>query len=249
LSRAARASDQPADAWFVTSLAVAIVVLIISRISNPVESFYWLPGVFTYQLGVIGVFATVALLLSLSHEPTGRFKVKVAVLGMLAIVTAGLSESFPVILLAIYGAFALDAFARRSHSRWALVALMVIVAAAGLVSLLAPGNAVRVASEGVQRRPSIIGDISVTAKWSLRMLRRWVSDIGLLAASLAVVRLVGVPQRKQVGFPPWLQRRHPVVKVMCLAGLVAGEGPHALPVIRLESGSCSILLAGSGRIS
>ena len=221
LSRAARASDQPVDGWLVTSLAVAIVVLSISRISNPVESFYWLPGVFTYQLGVIGVLATVALLLSLSHEPTGRFKVKVAVLGMLAIVTAGLSESFPVILLAIYGAFALDAFARRSHSRWALVALMAIVAAAGLVSLLAPGNAVRVASEGVQRRPSIIGDISVTAKWSLRRLLRWVPDIGLLAASLAVVRLAGVPQRKRMGFLAWLQRRHPVVKVMCLAGLVA----------------------------
>jgi hypothetical protein len=93
LSRVSRAVGQPTDGWFVTSLAVALVVLILSRISNPVESFYWLPGVFTYQLGVVGVLATTALLLSLSHEPPGPLKVEVAMLGVLGIVTAGLSEA------------------------------------------------------------------------------------------------------------------------------------------------------------
>jgi len=55
----------------------------------------------------------------------------------------------------------------------------------------------------------------------MSMLLRWVPDIGLLAASLAVVRLVGVPQGEPVGVLHWLQPRHPVVKVMGLAGLVA----------------------------
>ena len=221
LSRVSRAVGQPTDGWFVTSLAVALVVLIMSRISNPVESFYWLPGVFTYQLGVVGVLATTALLLSLSHEPPGPSKVEVAMLGVLGIVTAGLSEAFPLILLLIYGFFALNAFARGSRSRWVIVGLALIVAVGGLFSLLSPGNAVRAASEGVGGRQSIIAAVPIVWKWSLTMLLRWLPDIGLLAASLAVVLLIGDPQRKRVGFLPLFQRRHPIVKVVWLAGLVA----------------------------
>jgi Family of unknown function (DUF6056) len=221
LSRASRAFGQPTDGWFVTSLAVALVVLILGRISNPVENFYWLPGVFTYQLGVIGVLVTTALLLSLNHLPPGPSKVEVAMLGVLGIVTAGLAEIFPLILLPIYGAFALAAFARGSRSRWVIVGLMLIVALGGLFSVLAPGNAARAASEGVSGRQSVIAAVPSVSKWSLKMLLHWIPDIGLLAASLAVVLLIEGPQRKRGDFLPWFQRWHPVAKVMCLAGLVA----------------------------
>jgi Family of unknown function (DUF6056) len=221
LSRASRTVGQATDGSFLTSLSVALVVLIMSRISNPVESFYWLPGVFTYQLGVVGVLATTALLLSLSHEPPGLLKVEVATLGILGIVTAGLSEAFPLILLLIYGVFALHAFARGSRSRWIIAGLTLIVAAAGLFSLLSPGNAVRAASEGVGGRQSITAAVRIAGMWSLTMLLRWLPDIGVLAASLAIILLIGDPQRKRVDFLPLFQRRHPIVKVVWLAGLVA----------------------------
>ncbi len=221
LSRASRAFGRPMDGWFGTSLAVALVALILSRISNPVENFYWLPGVFTYQLGMIGVLATTALLLSLTREPPGSLKAEVAMLGILGIVTAGLSENFPLILLPIYGGFAWDAFARRSRSRWVIVGLMLIVAVGALFSIFSPGNAARVASEGVEGRQSILAAFSGAGRWSFRMLRRWLPDIGLLAASLGVVWLVGEPQRRRVDFLPVFQRFHPIVKVICLAGLAA----------------------------
>src|SRR5262249_11400437 len=63
-SRLSRAIGRQSEGSFLTWLALALVVFIISTVSNPAESFYYLPSAFNYQLGVVCALATTALLLS-----------------------------------------------------------------------------------------------------------------------------------------------------------------------------------------
>jgi len=219
LSRLSRAIGCPTDGSFLTSLALALVVLIMSRVSNPVESFYWLPGAFTYQLGVVCVLVTTGLLLSLIHEPVVP-KVEAALLGVLGIVAVGLAEEFILVMLFIYGLFAVAAFGRRSQSRWLVLALASIVALGGLLSVLAPGNMLRAASEGVTAHLPTTAALTAVLKWSLPMLLRWLDDVGVVAASLAVVLLLGDRHPEPIPFLPFFRRWHPVVRVSSLVGLV-----------------------------
>jgi hypothetical protein len=191
-------------------------------VTKPAESFYWLPGAFTYQLGVVCVLATTALLLSLSHEPRrpSSKRLEVALLAMLGIVAAGLSELFLPVMLLIYAVFVFAAFSRGSQARWLIVGLASIVALSGLFSVVAPGNAVRAASEGVTGHQSVPAALTVTLKWSLLMPLRWLPDVGLIAASVAVVLLLGDHHEEPISFLPFFHRWHPVVKVVSLAGLV-----------------------------
>jgi len=219
LSRLCRAMGRPTDGSFLTSLALALLVLIMSRVSNPDESFYWLPGAFTYQLGVVCVLVTTGLLLSLIHEPVVP-KAEAALLGALGVVAVGLAEPFILVMLFIYGLFAVAAFGRRSQSRWLVLGLSSIVALGGLLSVLAPGNMVRAASEGVPVHLPATAALAAVLKWSLPMLLRWLADAGVAAASLAVVLLLGDRHPEPIPFLPFFHRWHPVVRGASLVGLV-----------------------------
>jgi Family of unknown function (DUF6056) len=231
LSRLCRAMGRPTDGSFLTSLALALLVLIMSRVSNPDESFYWLPGAFTYQLGVVCVVVTTGLLLSLIHKPVVS-KVEAALLGVFGIVAVGLAEQFIPVMLFIYGLFAVAAFDQRSRSRWLILGLLAIAALGGLISVLAPGNLVRATSEGVSAHLPATVALTVVLKWSLPLLLRWLADVGVLAASLAVVLVLGDRHQEPIPFLPFFHRWHPIVRVASLVGLVgAVVCLSALPIV------------------
>jgi hypothetical protein len=156
------------------------------------QTFYWLSGSFTYQLGNVAVVVLVACVL-LSHARDTPRKVAdmiVFVAGALAIiVAAGANEISLVLTLVIASGAAIVEWRSRGTLRARSMLWLAIAIVAAAASIAAPGNFVRLDSVAVdpQLRPGALTAVLAFVPWVVLRLCYWLANPALWAAAFIVL--------------------------------------------------------------
>jgi hypothetical protein len=211
LFRLAWGSGLPLAAAMAGALVVAALHL--SAMPAPGESVYWLAGGAQYTLAVaLSIFAIAALVRAARPPRGGAW----SALGFaLVIAVPGLNEAAGLTLLFVLLAIAALATAEGAPSG-ARFRRSVLVAAIGcLVSVVAPGNAVRLAEDfggGALTLAQIVRTLGTQAR---QYLVPWVTDVRLILASVLVLT------SGAFGEPSWAQQggRRRRVAVLVVAGV------------------------------
>lgn len=186
------------------------------------EGFYWLTGVLENLLPVSAAILIVAILMRYERWPM-RWRAACAASIMAATATTvALHELYGLILTGVLAVAAVLAFALRHPGRWAWLAVTAAAVGGLAVVALAPGNALRLASE--PKNPHDYSFlICCTNIWTGFYLT-WLFDPKLPAATALFV----VIARSQATVPQWLAERPvlwsivvPAVSIVALAMPIA----------------------------
>ncbi|MFD2237519.1 DUF6056 family protein [Aureimonas populi] len=214
-------------------LSLAVLLLILSKSDTPAQIFYWLPGLFSYQFGVLLLIAASSASIRLLKGAGGRSAFWAgAVLLVAVLLLPGVNELFVPFSLALVGSLVLVAFARGSPARWLFALALALLVATSLVSVLAPGNMARVGWESAEGRQNIVGAAAASLEWSLLRTLRWMSDVSLFALAIPAALLLGAHHVAPGRLLPLVQDRTAWVKVALLGvALWATVFVVALPVV------------------
>lgn len=179
-------------------IAAVLSVLFIALTPEPAQTFYWVTGALTYQLGnvayVLLVAAVVAIERGLAVTRAGRVAIFVGAAAS-AVVAIGANEaSLLLTLLTLATGTTATLLLRRATSRAWLTLLAIAIIAAAL-SLAAPGNLARagsLAGDGMLRPPAWLA-LAAYLPWALLRLAYWMSNLGVWA--LAALLWLGTHQR------------------------------------------------------
>lgn len=174
-------------------LAAGVVsVLFMASTPDPAQTFYWLTGSFTYQLGNVFVVVLLALLVWRETRLTANtFLVAAAFVAsaIAAVAAVGSNELSLLISVLTLSAGTFVAFWKRRDSRYYWAALAAIALAAALVSVTAPGNGVRAASMQGDGQIRLDAGLAALAyvPWTLLRVLYWLSNIGIWASALILL--------------------------------------------------------------
>jgi hypothetical protein len=168
-----------------------VTVLFIAGIPDPAQTFYWIGGSFTYQLPNTLLVVLLGLLLWRETTATGRRLciTLLAVSSGLVIAIVGSNEISLLLTGMILSGGAVYALFMRRDSRGFWTVLLVIALAAGLVSILAPGNVQRHASlaQDPMPRPATWLAAVLYLPWVALRLLYWLSSLGWWASALILL--------------------------------------------------------------
>jgi uncharacterized protein DUF6056 len=193
--------------------ALVLTALHLSAIPAPGESVYWLAGGAQYTLSVtLSIFAVAALVRAARPPRSGVW----SGLGFgLAVAVTGLNEAAGLTLLFVLLAIATLASVEGAPSaaRWRLAT--VLVAMGCLVSVVAPGNAVRLTEDfggGARSLAQITRTLTIQAR---HYLVPWLTDVRLILGSVLVLT------SGSFGPPAWAQEggRRRLYAVPVIAGV------------------------------
>jgi hypothetical protein len=150
--------------------AATATAVFIGRLPSPTEAFFWMTSAVTYQWAIIIYLVWLALLVT----SAGREHLSIArrtLIAALTVLLPGFNEVLaPVVLLTIVTAVVVDR-ARTGRSNGLFVSLVVIAVVMTVVSLMAPGNAIRSSSyPDIPTRHDLGFAIRETARQSARFL-------------------------------------------------------------------------------
>jgi hypothetical protein len=181
--------------------ALVLAALFLSGMPSPGESMYWLAGGTQYTLTIsLSIFA-VAALARAAGSPHGHWRsLSWSALGLVLVgAVTGLNEVAALTLLLVL--FAIGTLARAegapSAAPWRTA---VLVAALGcLVTVVAPGNAVRLDKDFAGGAVSALRVSDAARAQIASYLVPWLMDIRLVLASVLVLT------SPWLGVPPWAQ--------------------------------------------
>jgi hypothetical protein len=214
----------------------------------PSQTVYWFSGGFEYGFGFQLACATLALALFHISAPDGgrRPALGLPMLAIMTFIVTGFHEVVALCLAMVLVAAALVALLQRSQNRVFLLVLAAVAVAGLLVSVLAPGNAVRAARHGGSISLAQIG-YALYLEWYTH-IAPWITDTRLLLASLIVLfssNILDVETRQK----EWLARHWwllplgtaaVVTACLVLPALVLGQpGPG-----RLQNLAYSVFIVG-----
>jgi Family of unknown function (DUF6056) len=177
----------------VVLLAAGVVTVLFAALTpDPAQTFYWMTGSFTYQLGNVFVVLLAALLVWRETRPTAKnhFVAPAFIASAIAAVAAvGSNEVSLLVTVLVLSAGTFVAFSTRRDSRYYWAALAAIALAAALISVLAPGNGLRAASmqgDGQIRPDPWLAALAYLPWTALRVLY-WFSNVGVWASALILL--------------------------------------------------------------
>lgn len=170
-------------------LAAGVAAIIFfSGVPDPAQTYYWLSGTLTYQLGNVALILMTALLIraerAIARHASALFSGLAA--ACCALVAAGANETSMLLALLILGAGALASMFLRRPATGLWIALTVVALAGTAAAVLAPGNFARMDaldSTGLLR-PSLWGAALLYLPWVGLRMAYWLSNAGLWAAVL-----------------------------------------------------------------
>jgi len=175
--------------WRATLLVAAIVtVLFFSATPDPAQTFYWLTGSLTYQLGNVLFVLLIALLVR--RETRDDFAlVTFAASAVLVVGAIGSNEAMLLLTVSMLCAGTLVAWRARRPTRFFWSGLLIVAGVAALVSILAPGNDVRAASKqgDGQLRPDLWVAALAYLPWTVLRILYWLSNLGLWASACVLL--------------------------------------------------------------
>ena len=166
-------------------------VLFLTAVPDPAQTFYWVSGSFTYQLGNVFVIFLVALMIRREKAPEGLPARAFGLLGsaVFAVAAIGANEVSMILTSAVIaGGFVYAMAERRSSvSYWAT--LTAIGLGAVLACVLAPGNFQRLASLSTDAllRPAPWLAVFLYLPWVALRIVYWLSFLGLWASAIIVL--------------------------------------------------------------
>lgn len=165
--------------------AVVATVVFIGRLPSPTEAFFWMTSAITYQWAIIVYLVWLALLVGIvGQERPGVGRGIAAVI--LTVLLPGFNEVLaPVVLLTIAGVVAVDR-RRTGRSHSFLMWLLGMAVVSTVVSLAAPGNAIRSNSyPDIPSRHNLGFALIETGRQSVRFLADFASYPLLWVAAFA----------------------------------------------------------------
>jgi len=181
--------------------ALVLAALFLSGMPSPGESMYWLAGGTQYTLTIALSIFGVAALERAAKSPRGSWQsLSWSVLGLVLVgAVTGLNEVAALTLLLVLLAIGTLAHVggTPSAARWKAA---VLVAALGcVVTVVAPGNAVRLAKDYAGGAVSALRVSNAATAQIGSYLLPWLTDIHLVLASVLVLA------SPWLGVPPWAQ--------------------------------------------
>jgi hypothetical protein len=182
-----------------------LTVLFVSGTPDPAQTVYWLSGSFTYQLGNVAIVllaATLVLRERLGGVAGLRGTARFASACACAVAAIGANEVALVLVVLVLAAGTTVAWHLRRPTRWFWSGVLAVACAAALVSVFAPGNALRAAgidNDGMLRLPGWFAALALLPWVALRVLY-WLAQPALWAAAL-IVLAVTLPACRQVLAP------------------------------------------------
>jgi hypothetical protein len=172
-------------------LALGFFAFLHAGYPAPGETVYWATGGLEYQLSVSLAILLLAALCSDLRFPLlpSQILTRGFALGLFGFVVTGFHELVAVMLLGVLFTGTIVILLERRPGIWLWVIPLLFVAVGCAVSLLAPGNAERAATDFPHGRSASQGAIAL-ARLLLRVLR-WI-DVRLLAASVLLILTVGL---------------------------------------------------------
>lgn len=165
-------------------------IVFFSGVPDPAQTYYWLSGTFTYQLGNIALILMIALLIraerALVRQTTALFSGLVA--ACCALVAAGANETSMLLALLILGIGTLASIrlGRPAAGLWAT--LTAIALAGAVAAAFAPGNFARmdVLDSTGMLRPSLWGAAALYLPWVVLRMAYWLTNAGLWATAALI---------------------------------------------------------------
>src|SRR5688500_5812006 len=171
-----------------TGVAAAVLVGIVwwCGLPAPAQTVYWASAGLEYGLGFqasVVLFAAIALEAGRSSEQ--RRALTGALLALATFLVTGFHEMIALCVLGLLTLMTAVAFFQRLGSRFFMLALSSVALAGTLVSILAPGNAVRAQRVGgAVAVPDVV--YSLYLDWFGRLIP-WLTDPRLLCVSLLIL--------------------------------------------------------------
>ena len=200
-------------------LALLGLVLYVNTVISPAESLYWYAGATIFTVGSIFAILAVAAALRAGRRP-GIVSWGWAAVGALAALFAGGSNEVTLLLLLLV--LLAIAFGAWHAGHWSLTRWMMPLGAtvlAGIVNVLAPGNARRVAATGGGE--ALAGPFAGSAVYAASSVFDWLSHAPIfLAGAGLVVAGIHAGQRTR-GDEPWARTSWTVPAGLALGGVWA----------------------------
>ena len=169
--------------------AVVACVVFITLVPDPAQTFYWMTGSLTYQLGNAATLFHAAALVAMERGRSrglgARFLMRLTA-ALAAIVAIGANEVSLVLVMSILFFGTLASFWLRRPTRGSWTALFLIGLVAAAISVAAPGNFARAAGlahDGMLRLPTAAAFLALFP-WAVLRLLYWLSSLAVLASAL-----------------------------------------------------------------
>lgn len=140
-------------------MSVIFLVLYLAYLPSPSEGLYWFSGSANYLFPAALSLLIVGLILQLGGTKRRSHKILLGVLiSVLIVLACGANEMNVLVTVATLLIWFVVSYFRRQTNKYFLLAFLLIALACMLVSLLAPGNAIRLASSSRDSLPSALYD-------------------------------------------------------------------------------------------
>lgn len=176
----------------VLAAASALSVIFLAGLPDVAQSVYWVAGSFTYQFGNLCLVALCALVTGrelASDSGAIRAALRFAASATVALAAVGTNEVTMISVLFLLGCGTAASFTLRRDSARFWGGLLAVALAGTLLSLLAPGNALRadsVAADGMLR-PAPWLALLLVVPWVVLRIAYWLSNVALWASGLLVL--------------------------------------------------------------
>jgi hypothetical protein len=181
-----------------TSAAVAacLLALLWAGVPSLAETVYWFVGAVENAM-VLALAAMLVITLNEVSKSVGNHIAGIALLSLLAICVCGFHELYGTMLCIALTAGTLWSLLNKGIDRTAWIAVTVAAAIGLVIVVMAPGNALRMVSDGGHHGRHFVYDLKIAISQIRHFVPRWLLNPKLLAASVWVV------------FSPTLRREKP----------------------------------------
>ena len=205
-------------------LAGAIAtILFIAGIPDPAQTFYWLAGSFTYQMGNVFLTLFIALCIRREMAPDGKsLRSMILLLSACLIVAAiGSNEVSMVLTMMIIACGTWYSVKKHRQSRLFWLTLLFIGTACMLISVLAPGNFQRFSNidSDSMIRPTLWLALLLYLPWSTLRILYWLSSLGLWASAFVMLILTAEKARNILYREGVFRRSFLAVPVFWICGI------------------------------
>ncbi|HXE95466.1 MAG TPA: DUF6056 family protein [Dongiaceae bacterium] len=164
---------------------VILLSLYLSEVPTPAETFYWLAGGFTYQLGNILYLVSLAVLIRIVTDPAKSKLPCIMLICLLVTGISGFNETIMLLQTFVLAGVTLLA-CKIKHPKWALSLFLFFLSLLGVaVVAAAPGNSLRSQYFPLAHHfgPSLIQSI----KFGFTDIAHWAKSFPLWAASFILI--------------------------------------------------------------
>lgn len=199
----------------ILSVSALLSLLLMWNLPSPAEAFYWVPSLFSYQLGFI--LSVICLTLIWKRPNLEIANRKFILPAILCLITPATSEVNLLLLLAGIGLTWLIRFFIKRKPDSALSLLLLIALIASAISVLAPGNNARaqMITEAVGQTQA--GNLAFTLSASLSIVKAYLLGVLMRSPFLPISLLIMLA----VWGSPWKPTLKPI-HILILGGIWFG---------------------------